>query len=386
MDKVNSIKIIRVSTIPLSLNLFCRGLLKELAAEGYEVVAISSPGKDLDEIVEREGVRGIAVNMERKISVFKDLKSLWNLIKILHKERPQMVHSVTPKAGLLSMTAAWITRVPVRIHTFTGLVFPTSKGLKKKVLMTADKLICRFATHIIPEGEGVKYDLLANEITYKPLNVLGYGSLGGVDVGFFNPEIPELHISAKDLRSENSVTFIFISRIAGDKGVNELIEAFCKLNREYKNTRLIMIGWDETHLDPIHQSAWKEIRENEAIQWIGGRNDVRPWLLASDCLILPSYREGFPNVVLEAGAMGVPCIVTDINGSNEIISDGKSGLIVKPGDTKSLYNAMKLIVMNPEMLEPMADDIRKNVVEKYDRRKVYKNLKTFYENILNDRK
>ncbi|MDE6129959.1 MAG: glycosyltransferase, partial [Muribaculaceae bacterium] len=159
-------KIIRTSTIPLSLDVFCRDLLRELRQdEGYEVVAVSSPGEELERVASREGVRVHAVPMQRHISPLKDLVSLWKLIRVFRREKPQMVHSITPKAGLLSMMAAWLTRVPVRVHTFTGLVFPTATGLTQKILILTDRLTCACATHIVPEGEGVKRDLASYRIT-----------------------------------------------------------------------------------------------------------------------------------------------------------------------------------------------------------------------------
>ena len=177
------VKIIRASTVPESLDTFCRGLLSELQQEcGYEVVAVSSPGDRLDTLAAREGVRTVAVPMERHISPLKDLKSLWRLLRVFRRERPAMVHSMTPKAGLLSMMAAWICRVPVRLHTFTGLVFPTATGLTQKILVFTDRLTCACATHIVPEGEGVRNDLTSYRITAKPLKVLGHGNVRGIDL------------------------------------------------------------------------------------------------------------------------------------------------------------------------------------------------------------
>ena len=161
-------KIIRATTVPQSLDTFCRGVLKKLS-EKYEVVALSSPGEEMQAIAEREGVRTIEVPMQRHISLLKDAQALWQLIKVFRQERPTMIHSMTPKAGLLCMVAAWLTRVPVRVHTFTGLVFPTATGIQRKVLMLTDKVTCRCATYVVPEGEGVKKDLLDYGITKKPL-------------------------------------------------------------------------------------------------------------------------------------------------------------------------------------------------------------------------
>ena len=187
------IKIIRATTVPMSLNAFCAGMLKELS-DKYEVVALSSPGEDLEKEEKRECVRTISVSMERRISLVRDLKALIKMISVFHKEKPTMVHSMTPKAGMLCMLAGWLTRVPVRMYTFTGLVWPTSTGLKRKILMLTDKLTCACATHIIPEGQGVKHDLIAGKITKKPLKVLGYGNVKGVDMEQCSrrPEVQEM--------------------------------------------------------------------------------------------------------------------------------------------------------------------------------------------------
>ena len=165
--------ILRATTVPQSLGFF-EGTTKDLI-KSYDVQFLSSPGKELDNMGSRYGVKTHAVEMFRRLSPLKDLKSLHRIKKVFREERPYMVHSMTPKAGLLCMIAAWLTNVPIRIHTFTGLVWPTKRGWRRKLLMLTDKITCACATHIIPEGEGVKNDLLSNRITNKPLRVLGYG-------------------------------------------------------------------------------------------------------------------------------------------------------------------------------------------------------------------
>lgn len=376
-------KIIRATTVPGSLNNFCRGLLSELQErEGYEVVALSSPGEALDEIREREKVRTIAVTMQRHISPVNDLRCLWKLIRVFHKEKPDMVHSMTPKAGLLCMMAAWACRVPVRIHTFTGLVFPTSTGLKRKILMATDWLTCACATHVIPEGEGVKNDLVTNRITRKPLRVLGYGNVRGIDLNRFDPENPEVIKSAEIIRREEVLTFIFIGRLVGDKGIPELVKAFCRLNKKLPDTRLLLVGREEPQLDPLDSSTLKEISDNPGIEAIGQKSDVRPWLLASDIFILPSHREGFPNVVIEAGAMGLPSIVTDINGSREIIHNGENGLIVPSKNADALYEAMKELAETPEDIRAMAANARPMIASRFEQSFVRQCLKDYYKEIL----
>ena len=383
--KSKHIKIIRSTTVPESLEAFCRGLLRELHEEdGYEVVAVSSPDRRLDEVAEREGVRTVAVPMERHISPLKDLKSLINLVRAFRKERPTMVHSMTPKAGLLSMMAAWLTRVPVRVHTFTGLVFPTAKGLTQKILILTDRITCACATHVIPEGEGVKNDLTNYRITKKPLKVLGHGNVRGIDLEHYNPELPEVKAEAAKIRKDGVFTFVFVGRLVGDKGINELIEAFERLHKEYPATRLLLVGPEESNLDPLKPETLAKIKENPSIEAVGSQPDVRPWFVAADVLVFPSYREGFPNVVIEAGAMGLPSIVTDINGSREIIIEGRNGTIIPARDEDALYQAMKQMVDNPDQLKSMASEARPLIASRYEQSYVRRCLKEYYKEILSD--
>lgn len=376
-------KLIRTSTVPGSLNNFCRGLLKELQEKNnYDVVAVSSPGSALDEIRDREGVKTYAVAMERHISPFKDLKSLLGLIKVFRKEKPDMVHSITPKAGFLSMIAAWITRVPVRLHTFTGLVFPTSTGLKHKILIMTDRITCACATHVMPEGEGVKADLQRYNITKKDLKVLGFGNIKGIDLKYFDPDLPGVKAEAANIRKDGVFTFIFIGRLVRDKGINELVEAFSKLNSQYPNTRLLLVGGFEQNLDPLKLETLAEIDHNGAIEAVGRQDDVRPWLAASDVFVFPSYREGFPNVVIEAGAMGLPSIVTDINGSREIIEDGKNGIIIPSRQSDLLQRAMEVFVTDKDLTKRLSADARSMISSRFEQGYVRQCLKDYYKEIL----
>lgn len=381
-DKLMNEKIIRATTVPMSLNAFCNGMLKELS-EKYEVVALSSPGKDLKEVANREGVRVIAVPMERHISLWRDLKALVQMIGEFRKEKPTMVHSMTPKAGLLCMIAGKLTRVPVRVHTFTGLVWPTESGLKRLILMFTDRLTCACATHIIPEGEGVKCDLIAGKITKKPLKVLGYGNVMGVDMNRCSRR-PEVMKIADNLRKENCFTFLYVGRVVRDKGINELCSAFNRLHNDYPKTRLVLVGPYEDVLDPISEESRKIISENEAIDAVGAKtgDELMAYYAAADCFVMPSYREGFPNTVLEAGAMGLASIVTDINGSREIIKEGKNGMIVPPRNEGSLHDAMRAMMLSKVDRERMAGNARKMIADRFEQGFVRKCLYDFYDEIL----
>lgn len=373
-------KIIRACTISYSMD-FVEDMIPEMKKR-YEVILLSSPGPELDEVEKVYDVKGIRVPMERKISIKADLSSLWQLIKVLYKEKPVMVHSMTPKAGLLCMLAGWMTRVPIRVHTFTGLVFPTSTGLKRRILMLTDSITCACATHVIPEGEGVKHDLLVNGITKKPLKVLGYGNIKGVDMTHFSrrPEVLEL---AKKIRKEGVFTFLFVGRIVRDKGVNELCWSMDRLSG-FAPVRLILIGTSEDDLDPISQASKKIIGDNAAIEYVGEKygDELLAYYASADCFVLPSYREGFPNTVLEAGAMGLPSIVTDINGSREIIVEGENGLIVPPRDEEALFQAMLEIVRNKTIREYMANKARNMIESRFEQGYVQKCLLDFYVEIL----
>ena len=369
-------KLIRSATVPQSLNTFCRGVLSELSQE-YEVVAVSSPGDALHEVERREGVRTIAVPMSRHISLANDLKSLWRMWRVLRKEHPDMIHSMTPKAGLISMMAGWLAGVPVRVHTFTGLVWPTATGIKRRILMATDWLTCACATHVIPEGEGVKNDLLNHHITSKPIKVLGYGNVRGIDLDHYNPD---------EFKTEQheGFTFVFVGRIVRDKGINELVAAFDRLHKEHPDTRLVLVGAREDNLDPVAPQTIERISIKDGFEAVGSQKDVRPFYAQADALVFPSYREGFPNVVIEAGAMGLPSIVTDINGSREIIIDGKNGVIIPPHDEEALYQAMKRFVTHPDEVAMMAANARPLIASRYEQGYVRQCLYDFYKEILKD--
>lgn len=372
-------KLIKVSTVPMSLDSFCRGQLQMLS-QYYDVVAVSSPEPELKMIAEREGVRTIAVPMERHISLFKDLRSLWQMVHVFRREKPDIVHSMTPKAGLISMIAAWICRVPVRMHTYTGLVFPTATGLMKQILILTDRILCFCATDINPESLGVKEDLQRYHITKKPLRLIANGNVRGVDMSYYDCT-PEVMAKAESLRRSDTFTFCFVGRLVGDKGVNELVEAFDRLHREIPATRLLLVGPYENALDPLKAETDERIRKGDGIEAVGSQKDPRPYYATSDALAFPSYREGMPNVVLEAGALGLPSIVTDINGSREIIRQGYNGVIIPPHDANALYQAMRDFTVNRDETARLAANARKNIADRYEQQMIWQALLAEYRRL-----
>ena len=375
-------KLIRISTVALSLDVLLKGQL-DFLNKYYNVIAVSGHDSHLEAVSKREKVSTIDVKMQRQISPFNDLISLIKLYNVFRKEKPDIVHSITPKAGLLGMTAAYFAGVPIRIHTFTGLVFPTRTGIMQKILILMDKILCKFATNIYPEGEGVKQDLLNYRITNKPLNVIANGNVNGLDLNFFDKnnfstqELDDLKIRL-NIDNEEFI-FIFVGRLVADKGINELVKAFIKISETNKNSKLLLVGPFEDDLDPLEKSTLEVIKSNSSIISVGYQNDVRPYFAISNALVFPSYREGFPNVVMQAGAMNLPSIVSNINGCNEIIIPNENGIIIPVKNQEKLYDAMLEMISNEKAYLVMKNNARKLIESRYSQELVWKAILEEYK-------
>jgi len=378
-------KLIRVSAVPMSLRYLLKGQLAFLNNH-FEVIGVASDVDDLKQVAISEKIKTKPLNIKRKINVLHDIKSLFLLYFFFKKEKPEIVHSITPKAGLLSMTAAYFAKVPIRMHTFTGLIFPYRQGVFQYLLITMDRILCKFSTNIYPEGEGVKQDLIKFNITNKKLKIIANGNINGIDLNYYNPNLfnNNKELKTKLAISEGDFVFIFIGRLVRDKGINELIYAFSKLNNINKKTKLLLVGSFENELDPLEKNAIDIIKSHNDIIHTGFQNDIRPYLSISNIFVFPSYREGFPNVVIQAGAMELPCIVTDINGSNEIITNNKNGFIIPPKNRNELFNIMEYSINNKSILDEMKPQIRVNIIKKYNQQVVWNDLLKEYKYLLSN--
>ncbi len=378
-------KLFRISTVPISLNSLLKGQL-EFLNQYFDVTAVSGRGEDLDEVKKREKVTTFPIEMQRQISPFKDFVSLIKLYQYFKKEKPDIIHSITPKAGLLSMLAGKLACVPIRMHTFTGLIFPYKSGFLQKVLIIMDKLLCYCATNIYPEGQGVKNDLIKFKITDKPLKIIGNGNVNGIDSNYFDPALiseNEKEYLRQSLGIKTSdFVYVFVGRIVKDKGINELVEAFTSINQKNQNTKLILVGTFERKLDPIKQETESLITANPNIITVGYQKDIRQYLGISDLFVFPSYREGFPNVLLQAGALGLPSIATDISGSNEIIRDGVNGYIVPSKNQKDLHDKMLDLLQNSQIRLQMADKSRDLIIQNYERNFLWNEILKEYNILL----
>lgn len=375
-----AIRLMRTSTVSSSLRTFCLEQMKHLQEQGYAVTAVSSDDADLQVIADSK-IATYPVSMKRHISPLHDAVSLYDMLRALRAVNPDIVHSITPKAGLLTMLAARLTGVPVRVHTFTGLIWPTRKGLKRKILKLTDRLLCACATHIVAEGQGVRDDLVSAGITRKPVRVLGNGNLRGIDPDHYG-RTPGVCAQAAALRDGKVFTFLFVGRVTADKGIAETVEAFMRVHRAYPATRLVIVGDDDGGLDPVPEDTRLVMDSHPAIMAVGHCRDVRPWMAAADALVFASHREGFPNVVLEAGAMSLPAVVTDINGSREIIVNGHNGLVVPVSDADALTAAMTRLVTDRDLTARMAAVARRHVLERWSADTVTRALLDFYDEIL----
>lgn len=381
----NMKKLIRITTVPLSLENLLEGQLNFMQKE-YQVIAVSSDEKKLSVLGREIGVPTFAVNMTREITPTRDLKSVWKLYNFLKKEKPLIVHTHTPKAGITGMLAAKMAGVPIRLHTVAGLSLLKDRGMKWRIMELVEKITYACATMVYPNSMRI-YDYLSKDryISRNKLKVIGRGSSNGINTDYFDPGKYPKEKNKKFRKSldipENDLVFIFIGRLVRDKGINELVDTFVRINKEFPSTTLLLVGPFEAELDPLKDATMETIKFHHKIIEAGYQNDVRPFLACADVLVFPSYREGFPNVVMQAGAMNLPGIVTNINGCNEIVKEGINGTLIPVGDTEALYLAMKKIIDDENWRKSLASNARKIVRENFEREEIWKALLAEYKRL-----
>lgn len=365
-------KLIRITTVPVSLKVLLRQQL-QFMSHHFEILAVSSPGKELEEVGRNEGVRTVPVAMTRSITPLKDLKALWRLYRLFKKEKPDIVHTHTPKAGLLGMIAARMAGVPIRLHTVAGLPLMEQKGVRRKILQYTERVTYLCATKVYPNSRNLAGFLLQHRFCKDgKIQVIGNGSSNGIDTDFFRLT-EELGVTASQLRKDLSLgtgdfVFVFIGRLVRDKGIEELVDAFMALKKKYTGIKLLLVGPFEPDLDPLPQHTAATIASDKDIIHAGFRQDIRPWLAISHLLVFPSYREGFPNVPMQAGCFHLPAIVTDINGCNEIIEQGRNGWVIPVKNREALRDAMEILMVNQVLYAQLKMQARQMIVERYEQK------------------
>ena len=379
--------IVRITTVPVSLQLLLKGQMKFMKQQGFDVTMISSDGEEVAALIKQEECSHIAVNLTRTISPIKDLIALFKLVKILKRIKPEIVHTHTPKAGLIGMWAAKMAGVPIRLHTIAGLPWVEYDGFIKTILIQVEKLTAFAAHQIFPNSFIQQQFLYQHNIARGKMKVLGKGSSNGINTDFFSVST-EIQQQANELRKSENISqdawvWIFVGRIVKDKGIAELLEAFVKINASYPDDRLWLLGEEELDLDPLDAKHKEILHHHPAIRCWGFQKDIRPYLAASKLLVFPSYREGFPNVPMQAGAMGCALILSDINGCNEIVNQGKDGWLVPVKNSIELTKAMSEARNHPSLVDEYSNRIREKIKLNYSQKLLWNLLLSEYQNRLN---
>jgi len=381
-------KVIRITTIPMSLKYLLKGQMSFMSKKGYNVVMISSDGKELKEVIEAEKCNHFIIPLTRKITPLKDLNAVYKLYILLRQQKPDIVHTHTPKAGIIGMLASYIAKVPIRIHTVAGLPLMEVSGLKRCILNIVERLTYSFSTKVYPNSYGLKKIILEHRFSKEnKLKVIGKGSSNGIDTSYFDPKL--FSIKDKEVLKTNlginktDFIFVFVGRIVSDKGINELVEAFDKICLVEENIKLLLVGLFEDELDPLQKKTKLLINNNENIISVGYQNDVRPYFSISNCLVFPSYREGFPNVVMQAGSMCLPSIVSDINGCNEIIENYLNGIVIKVKSVSAIYDAMLEMYTDKQLYRRIKEKTRNIIKQRYERKLFWGLLLSEYNYLIN---
>lgn len=366
-------RICRAVTVPITFGTLLRDQLRYIAQQGMHITLVSSPGPELEEIGESLHLRYYPIPMSRKPEPRRDLLSLLALTKLFRRQRFSIVHSTTPKAGLLTALAGVLARVPIRIHTFTGQVWVGMHGLSRRIMRRCDWLIGHLDTHCYADSASQR-NFLVNEgvVGASRISVLGAGSISGVNLERFNPNRLAGERAAALRRelgvSEQSLFILFVGRLTKDKGVRELVSAFRMLQFDQKEVELVLVGPFESERDPLPRETLYELSSNPRIHLVGFSHEPEKYMGAADVFCLPSYREGFGSVVIEAAAMGVPAVASRVVGLVDAVLDGETGLLVPPKEVDALRGALMKMLSSHEMRHRMGRAARGRAVRDFDSR------------------
>ena len=375
---IRRVRLVHMTTVPYAL-FYVSGQVGYMKRRGFDVQALSSPGGLLSRFAEQEAVQVKAVTMERRITPLRDLLALFRVWRWFRQIRPTIVHAHTPKGGLLGMLAGWLAGVPVRIYHLHGLRFATASGWRRKLLVATERMACRLAHQVLCVSASV--EALARDAGLCPperIKVLLRGSCNGVDaLERFNPaRLPPT--SRRDVRAglgipADALVLGFVGRVVWSKGIVELVKAWESLRSEFPRLHLVLVGPLEPE-DPLPNEVEAVLRNDARIHLVGEDWNTPRLFAAMDVLVLPTYREGLPIVLLEAGAMGLPCIGTHVPGCVDVIEDGVTGLLVPPYDADALASAVRTYARDPEMRRRHGDLARQRVIRDFEQESIWRSL------------
>ena len=379
--------LIRISTVPLSLHKLLKGQMRYMQENGFGVHLVSSSGPETNAVIESEGCGLTTISMTRNITPVRDLISMMRLWFLFFRMKPAIIHTHTPKAGLLGMLAASLAGVPIKLHTIAGLPWMESKGFKKNLLKQVERLTIFLSTRVHVNSQHLLNFMRFEGLDPKPskLKLIGHGSSNGIDSEYYsraNVSVEQIHALRKVAKpGRNAFVWLFVGRLVGDKGILELIEAFLHVQTQHPDDQLWLVGPFENK-DRLKPSLLKTINNNNNIVTWGYCDDVRPFFAAADVLVFPSYREGFPNVPMQAAAMECPMILSDINGCNEIVENNLNGMLVPVKNPGALTDAMLFMRNNPDLRKYFSDNSLAIIKKKYSNRTIWRLLEAEYNELL----
>lgn len=361
-------RICRVVTIPFFVSHHLRTQLEATIAAGHDVHVVCSDGPELAAVQQIKGLKVHTIEIRRRVAPIHDLGALVKLYLHFRQVRYDIVHSVTPKAGLLAMLAAAIARIRVRLHNFSGQAWLSQEGWLRTVARLSDRLVVTLATQCYSDSESQRAFLEAEGLAPRgAIRVLGAGSIAGVDLRRFDARrfaSSRLALRRRLRIPDGAKVITFVGRVTRDKGIEELVAAFA-LVRDRIDAYLVVVGPEETHIEPLRHELRETLRSHPAIRWLGYFPEPEQYVAIADVFCLPSYRESFGIVLLEAAALGVPVVATRIVGVVDAVLDGETGLLVPARDADMLGSALLEVLTNDSLREKLGAQAQQRAVANF---------------------
>ena len=378
---INTRSICFVVSSPFTVNGFLINHLMWLSKYFEVTLFVNLEREKLSARLDLSRIKVVDIPLERKIKIFKDINAYWQLFKYFSTSNFISVHSVTPKAGLLAMSAAFFAKIPNRHHTYTGQIWVRRKGLYRTFFKKIDWVISQCATFVMADSTSqIQFLLKEGVCKREKIGMLGSGSISGVDHNIFkSDEDIRAENRKKFLISEDVCLFLYVGRISKDKGIYDLLKAFAELKKKYQNIALWIVGPDEEGI--AEKLNYQDPELYSSINWIGLSSNPEIYMASADILLLPSYREGFGTVIIEAASCSLPTIAYKIDGVIDAIVDGQTGLLVKKGDIRDFRNKMEVLYCDPRLRLKLGASAQKRANADFSSRTITKAWLAFYRHL-----